>query len=70
MPKWKSCKNLKDFEIFRMIESYLIKQSTLGQRRGKELPSRTFLNHQRCEEMPSFFKKLIISQNSSVKVFF
>ena len=35
MPNWKSCKNLEDFEIFRIIENQLIKQSTLGQCRER-----------------------------------
>ena len=30
----------------------------------------TFLNHQRCKKMPSFFKKLTISLKLSVKIFF
>ena len=35
MPNWKSCKNLEDFEIFRIIENLFIKQSTLGQCRER-----------------------------------
>ena len=57
MPNWKSCKNLEDFEMFRIIENQLIKQSTLGQRRERA----TITNISKSPKMPRnaiFFQEI------------
>lgn len=48
MPNWKSCKNLEDFEMFRIIGNQLIIQSTLGQHRDKA----TIMNISKSPKMP------------------
>ena len=57
MPNWKSCKNLEDFEMFRIIENKLIKHSTLGQRRQRA----TISNISKSPKMPGnaiFFQEI------------
>ena len=63
MPNWENCMNLEDFEILRVIENLLLKQSTLGQHR--ESVATNFLNHQRCKKCHLFqeinnFSKFIL----------
>ena len=57
MPNWKSCKNLEDFEIFRIIENSPIKISTLGQHRERA----TITNISKSPKMPKnaiFFQEI------------
>ena len=59
MLNWKNCKNLEDFDMLRVNENLLIKQSTLGQRRERA----TITNISKSPKMPRnaiFFQEINI----------
>ena len=68
MHKLKSCKNLEDLEMSRVIENLQIKHSTLGLHR--ESCQHEHFKMTKVAKNAIFFKNLIISQKLSVKIFF
>ena len=57
MLNWKSCKNLEDFEILRVIENLLIKHSTLGRHKGS-VASRNISKSPKMQENAFFFQEI------------
>ena len=57
MPNWENCKNLEDFEILRVIENLLIKQSTLGQHR-ESVANTNISKSPKMQENAIFFQEI------------
>ena len=57
MLSWDNCKNLEDFEICRVIESLLIKHSTLGQQR-ESVASTNISKSPKMQENTIFFQEI------------
>ena len=63
MLNWENCKNLEDFEILRVIENLIIKQSTLGQHR-ESVATMNISKSPKMQENAIFFQEI----NDSIKV--